>query len=102
MAVRYLGRRVRHITPRYVVDRCARWLYEHRYTDAPWLTPQAVAILSTALRRTDNGLEYGSGRTLWFAKRTNSLLEVFLKALGTHPSRGHPHDVLKNLRGKQA
>jgi hypothetical protein len=77
LARRYLGRPVGHLTPRYVFDRSRVWIYERRHPDAPWLTADAISILTSMLRPSDNGLEYGSGRsTVWFARRTNSLISV--------------------------
>lgn len=75
---RYLGGRpIAHLTPRYIADRSRVWLYQRRHADAPWLTADAIAILSTALRKSDNGVEWGSGRsTTWFAQRTHSLLSI--------------------------
>lgn len=73
----YLGRPVCHLTPRYVFDRSHVWIYQRQYPDAPWLTDKAISILISVLRPSDNGLEYGSGRsTVWFARRTNSLISV--------------------------
>jgi hypothetical protein len=77
LARRYLKRPVAHLTPRYVFDRSLVWVYERRHPDAPWLTADAISILSSVLHHSDNGLEYGSGRsTVWFARRTNSLTSV--------------------------
>lgn len=77
LARRYLGRPVIHLTPQYILDRSRVWAYQRRHPDAPWLTHDAISILSSALRKSDNGLEYGSGRsTLWFAQRTHSLISV--------------------------
>ena len=64
-------------TPGYVVDRGRTLLYQRRHPEAPWLTPQAIGILSTALRACDRGLEWGSGRsTSWLAARTASLVSI--------------------------
>jgi predicted O-methyltransferase YrrM len=77
LSERYLGRTVAHLTPRYVKNRLLVLLYERGHQEAPWLTADAISILSTLLRKTDDGLEYGSGRsTLWFAKRTRSLISI--------------------------
>jgi len=47
------------------------------HPDHPWLTPQANLILSTLLKPTDVGFEWGSGRsTLWFAQRVKHLTSV--------------------------
>ena len=43
----------------------------------PWLTQTANEILNTYLKKSDIGLEFGSGRsTLWFAKRVAKLTSV--------------------------
>jgi predicted O-methyltransferase YrrM len=77
IAQRYLGRHVAHLTPRYVVSKSREILYNRLNPGQPWLTADAIAMLSTMLRGTDDGLEYGSGRsTLWFAQRTHSLISV--------------------------
>lgn len=74
---RCLNHRFDHITPRYVRDRAANWLYETRNPDLPWLTPVAVDLLRDLLKKTDAGLEYGSGRsTAWFARRTRHVTSV--------------------------
>jgi predicted O-methyltransferase YrrM len=74
---RLLGRRVSHLTPRYIVDRLAAVAYERRHPDAPWLTSEAVRLLGTLLRRQDSGVEWGSGRsTCWLASRSSYLISV--------------------------
>src|SRR4051794_40547197 len=70
-------RSIRHLTPRYVVNRLRWELFQRRHPDAPWVTPDAVRLLDTLLRPTDVGLELGSGRsTLWLAKRCKRLMSV--------------------------
>lgn len=70
-------RSFRHWTPRYVFDRVAWEVWQRRHPEAPWLTREAVRVLSTLLRPKDVGLEWGSGRsTLWFAKRIQRLVSV--------------------------
>ena len=70
-------RSFRHWSPTYIVNRTADMLYQKRHPDAPWLTPTAIEILRNLLRRTDIGLEYGSGRsTVWLAKRISALTSV--------------------------
>ncbi|HUN36327.1 MAG TPA: class I SAM-dependent methyltransferase [Trebonia sp.] len=66
-----------HRTPRYVRDRTRQMMYERAHPDAPWLTPAAIRLLSTLLRPTDRGAEFGSGRsTSWFAARVAALTSV--------------------------
>jgi hypothetical protein len=51
--------------------------HEKRHPDAPWLTKAAISFLSDWLKRTDRGVEWGSGRsTVWFAERTARVLSV--------------------------
>jgi predicted O-methyltransferase YrrM len=70
-------RTFRHWKPRYVVDRVRELRYTRRHPDAPWLTPQATQLLTTMLRPTDLGVEFGSGRsTLWLAGRVRHLTSV--------------------------
>jgi predicted O-methyltransferase YrrM len=71
------SRPLRHLTPRYVYNRTRQMLYERGHTDDPWLTPTAIALLDSLLRREDTGVEFGSGRsTIWFAARVSSLTSV--------------------------
>jgi predicted O-methyltransferase YrrM len=52
-------------------------IYERAHPDDPWLTPAAIRLLSTLLRPTDRGAEFGSGRsTTWFATRVAALTSV--------------------------
>ncbi|MFM2419471.1 MAG: hypothetical protein RL385_4194 [Pseudomonadota bacterium] len=70
-------RPIRHLTPRYVVDRLAEIRYQRQHPDAPWLTPAANAFLASFLTAADVGLELGSGRsTLWLARRTAHVTSV--------------------------
>lgn len=70
-------RAFRHWTPRYARDRLADMAYQRTHPDAPWLTAHAVSILSTWLKPTDVGFEWGSGRsTVWFAQRVHRLCSV--------------------------
>jgi Methyltransferase domain len=74
---RSAGRRYRHLTPRYVVDRVRLIAYERRHPDAPWLTSEAVAFLEQWLRPDLVGFEWGSGRsTVWFARRVRHLISI--------------------------
>jgi len=73
----YLKKRFAHWNARYVYDRLI-WSIQHRmHPDYPWLTKDAVTFLSSWLRRTDVGLEWGAGKsTPWFAKRVASLTSI--------------------------
>lgn len=52
-------------------------LLEHSRPDYPWIAPDAVRLLTSMLRPSDRGVEYGSGRsTLWFAERVGHLTSV--------------------------
>jgi predicted O-methyltransferase YrrM len=66
-----------HQTPRYVGNRIREILYRRAHSEAPWLTPAAIQLLSTLLRPSDRGAEFGSGRsTTWFAARVAALTSV--------------------------
>ena len=72
-----MTRSFKHWTPAYLFNRLRQRLYQRTHPDLPWLTPEAVRILSEVLRSTDVGLEFGSGRsTLWFAQRVAFLTTV--------------------------
>jgi predicted O-methyltransferase YrrM len=71
------SRPLRHLTPRYVYNRVRQMRYERAHADDPWLTPAAIAMLGSLLRREDIGVEFGSGRsTVWFAMRVAALTSV--------------------------
>ena len=66
-----------HWTPRYIGSRIAEKYYYAIHPDHPWLTQTANEMLVTYLKKSDVGLEFGSGRsTLWFAKRVGHLISV--------------------------
>ena len=66
-----------HWSPRYIVNRLIWAVDEHQNSDKPWFNPMANRLLSTLLRPTDQGLEWGSGRsTLWLAKHLGHLTSV--------------------------
>lgn len=70
-------RYMRHRTPRYVCNRTRQMLYEHAHPGDPWLTPEATRLLTSMLRPSDEGAEFGSGRsTIWFAERVAKLTSV--------------------------
>ena len=51
--------------------------YQKKNAHKPWLTPDAIEALEALLKKTDVGLEYGSGRsTKFFAERLNHLTSV--------------------------
>jgi len=68
---------MRHRTPRYIYNRTRLMWSEHAHPDHPWLTPDAVRLLASMLRKADRGAEFGSGRsTIWFAERVSHLTSV--------------------------
>lgn len=69
--------RIAHWTPRYVVDRLAWEWYQRRHPERPWLTPRSADLLTGLLLPTDDGVEWGSGRsTAWFAGRLRHLVSI--------------------------
>jgi predicted O-methyltransferase YrrM len=72
-----MKRSFKHWSPAYLFNRLRERLYRRLHPDLPWLSPEAVRILSENLRTSDVGLEFGSGRsTLWFAQRVGFLTSV--------------------------
>ncbi len=70
-------RSFKHWTPRYIKDRLGVIVYEMKNPNNPWLTKTAIEVLDGLLKKTDVGLEFGSGRsTLWFAKRVKHLTSI--------------------------
>lgn len=66
-----------HLTPRYIIDRTREKIYRRSHPGLPWFSPQAIAFLREYLLPTDEGLEFGSGRsTIWFARRIHHLTSV--------------------------
>lgn len=70
-------RRLNHLTPTYIVNRSLVVLDEYLHPGNPWLTRDAVVLLDSLLRKSDVGLEFGSGRsTKWFLERMDALTSV--------------------------
>ena len=70
-------RSLKHWTPTYVKDRLAEMWYQKTNPDKPWLTRDANLILDSYLKKSDHGLEFGSGRSsLWLAQRVAKLTSV--------------------------
>ncbi|MDQ3655590.1 MAG: class I SAM-dependent methyltransferase [Chloroflexota bacterium] len=70
-------RSLKHWTARYVFDRSCSAIDEWRHPEDPWLTRQAINLLESLLRASDEVLEFGSGRsTIWFARRVASVVTV--------------------------
>ncbi len=73
----FFKRSYRHWNLRYLVNRLKEIAYQKQHPEYPWLTPDAIKILNLWLRKTDVGLEFGSGRsTLYFAERIAHLTSV--------------------------
>ncbi len=67
----------RYWTPLCIFNNFMVFLDQRKNPDHPWLTKQANSILSTLLKQTDEGLEWGSGRsTFWLAQRIKHLTSV--------------------------
>jgi len=63
--------------PFYILGRIKLAHWEKRNPDTPWMSQDAVRFLEQFLRKSDNGVEFGSGRsTAWFAQRTNKLISI--------------------------
>ena len=67
----------RHLTPRYIINRVKVMIYQTKYPDRPWLTKLANTIIASLLKKSDIGLEFGSGRsTVYFAQLVAFLTSV--------------------------
>jgi hypothetical protein len=67
----------RHWTPRYIFNRVNYMVYQKMHPGYPWLTQAANSILESLIKKSDIGLEFGSGRsTIWFAQRISFLTSV--------------------------
>lgn len=90
-----LKRNISHLTTRYIFDRILTIVDERRFPNRPWLTADAVNILSTMIGASDIGVEFGSGRsTVWFAQRLGRLISVehdklWFDKVGSELSRVH-------------
>ena len=70
-------RSFKHWTVRYFVNRISVFIYEKSNPDNPWLTKSANMIISELLKKSDVGLEFGSGRsTIYFANRLKHLTSI--------------------------
>lgn len=69
--------RYQHWSPLYVRDRLALRAYERRNPDAPWLTAAMIELLTSWLKPSDVGLEWGAGRsTIWLGRRVARLVSI--------------------------
>ena len=67
----------RHLTFIYIYNRVKEIIYQKKYSDHPWLTKSANLIIKSIIKKTDIGLEFGSGRsTIWFARHVSFLTSV--------------------------
>jgi SAM-dependent methyltransferase len=65
------------LNPSYLWRYLVQQAFQRRHPDAPVIVANAVIILDNWLRRTDRGLEWGSGRsTIWLASRVAHLVAV--------------------------
>ena len=69
---------MRHRTPRYIYHRTRLMCYEVTHPSYPCLSPDAIRLLASMLRASDQGcVEFGSGfSTAWFAARVGQLTSV--------------------------
>jgi predicted O-methyltransferase YrrM len=67
----------KHWTPRYILDRAILKLYEVSHPNSPWWTKEVIQIMDRVLKKSDNVLEFGSGRSsIWLANRCNHVTTV--------------------------
>ncbi len=69
--------RLNHWSIRYFISKICVVIYEYTHPESPWLTKDAIRFLDHYLKKTDVGLEFGSGRsTSWLGKRIKKLTSV--------------------------
>jgi len=67
----------KHWTPRYIYNRIKDYYFEKNNQHLPWLTPDAINLLTDLINKTDVGIEFGSGRsTTWFASKCKFLTSI--------------------------
>lgn len=67
----------KHWTPRYIFNRTKNYFFEKYNQHLPWLTPDSIELLNNLIKKTDVGIEFGSGRsTIWFASKCKFLTSV--------------------------
>jgi predicted O-methyltransferase YrrM len=65
------------VNPAYVVGRIHLAILEKKHPGWPWMSHDAVRFLDGFLRPTDEGIEFGSGRsTTWFGRHTRHLVSI--------------------------
>jgi predicted O-methyltransferase YrrM len=70
-------RPLKHLTPRYVYDRCSLMAWQRLNPEAPWLTRTAIDFIGEWLSPSDTVFEWGSGRsTAWFARQVTRVISV--------------------------
>jgi hypothetical protein len=70
-------KKINHWSIRYIYNRLLLSFYERQNPDHPWLTQEAINILSTYLQDSDVCLEWGSGRsTIWLAQKVKKLISI--------------------------
>jgi predicted O-methyltransferase YrrM len=63
--------------PRHAFNRFLAELYRRRNLDEPWLTREAIGMLTDLIRRDDRILEWGAGTsTAWLAARADRVLSI--------------------------
>lgn len=66
-----------HWSPRYFYDKFCQVLYDTINPGQPWFTRDSIRILDHYIKKTDIGIEYGSGRsTIWFAKKSKHFFSI--------------------------
>lgn len=67
----------KHWTPRYIYNRTKNYFFEKNNQHLPWLTPDSIYLLDSLIKKTDTGIEFGSGRsTIWFASKCKFITSV--------------------------
>ena len=86
------------------MHRFAAEYYQRRHPDAPWLSKEAIEMLSDLLHDSDDCLEYGSGTsTAWLGRRVSRIVSAehdrgwFDRVQGQLRAAGVPTDAVRLL-----
>lgn len=68
---------IKYWSPRYINNRISLFIWEKSHKSLPWLTQDSIKIIESLILKSDNMIEFGSGRsTPWFSNRVNKLISI--------------------------
>jgi predicted O-methyltransferase YrrM len=67
----------KHWNFRYIYNRSCLYVNEKFFPNNPWWTKNSIKIINGLIRKSDQVLEFGSGRSsIWLGKRCKSILSI--------------------------